>query len=43
MNAPPNALRSTTVTFGTVGLGERVHELGAVADHAGLLLLACRA
>ena len=39
MNAPPNALRSTTVTFGTVGLGERVDELGAVTDHAALLLL----
>ena len=38
MNAPPNALRSTTRHLRHVGLGERVHELGAVADHAALLL-----
>ncbi len=43
MNAPPNALRSTTVTRGTLGRRERVHELRAVTDDARALLRRCRA
>ena len=36
MYAPPKALRRTTVSLRHARLGEGAHELGAVADHAGL-------